>query len=113
MRDIGGRNIRDIGVISDITARKNAERALRDSEEKYRLLVENANEAIFIAQDEFIKFANPRTLEILAYSANELASTPLAELIHPDDREILLERYAKRLQGQPVEQADPFKIVTK
>ncbi|MGO9117188.1 MAG: PAS domain S-box protein [Desulfomonilaceae bacterium] len=113
MRDVGGRNIRDIGVISDITSRKNAERALRDSEEKYRLLVENANEAIFIAQGDFIKFANPRTVEILGYSADELASTPLAELIHPDDREILLERYGKRLRGQPVEQVDPFRIITK
>ncbi len=113
MRDRDGRNVRDVGIISDITSRKNAEMALRDSEEKYRLVVENANEAIFIAQGDFIKFANPRTVEILGYSADELASIPIETLIHAADREVLLERYAKRLQGLPVEQAYPFRVITK
>jgi PAS domain S-box-containing protein/putative nucleotidyltransferase with HDIG domain len=76
-------------VVYDITQRKLAEFALRESEEKYRLLVDNANDGIFIAQDGRIKFPNPKTQEILGYSTDELAEMPYTDLIHPDDRVLL------------------------
>ena len=47
------------GAIYDITNRKETEDALRKNEEKYRLLVENANDAILIVQEDQIKFFNP------------------------------------------------------
>jgi PAS domain S-box-containing protein len=83
----------------DITDRKRAEEALRESEEKYRTLVEHANEAIFIAQDGVIKFSNPSTLSF-GYSAEELARIPFGDLIHPEDREMVEERYRRRMQGE-------------
>jgi PAS domain S-box-containing protein len=83
-------------VVHDITERKLSEEALRESEEKYRLLVSNANDAIFIAQDGKIKFPNPRTLEILGYTADELTNILYADLVHPDDREILSRERLKR-----------------
>ncbi|MBP1714162.1 MAG: multi-sensor hybrid histidine kinase [Deltaproteobacteria bacterium] len=67
--------------------RAKAERAHRESEEKYRLLVENANDAIFIIQDKVIRFSNPKTEELLGYEARELTSIPFSEHIHPLDRE--------------------------
>ena len=71
------------------TAREKAERAHRESEEKYRLLVENANDAIFIIQDKVIRFSNPKTEELLGYEARELAQIPFTEHLHPLDRESL------------------------
>ena len=68
-------------------AREKAERAHRESEEKYRLLVENANDAIFIIQDKVILFSNPKTEELLGYEARELAQIPFTEHLHPLDRE--------------------------
>ena len=59
-------------------AREKAERAHRESEEKYRLLVENANDAIFIIQDKVIRFSNPKTEELLGFEARELARIPFS-----------------------------------
>ncbi len=87
-------------VVHNITERKLAEEALRKSEEKYRFLVNNANDAIFIAQDGLIKFPNPKTLEILGYSDGELARIPYTDLIHPDDRAILLKVRPKGGEGK-------------
>jgi PAS domain S-box-containing protein len=88
-------------VVHNITERKQAEEALRGSEEKYRLLVDNANDAIFIAQDGRIKFPNPRTLEILGYSAEELSEIPYASLVHPEDSSLLEEIGQKMAKGKP------------
>ena len=83
-------------VEHNITERKLAEQALRHSEEKYRFLVDNANDAIFVAQDGFIKFPNPKTVQILGYGDEELARIPYMGLIHPEDRSILSEFRQKR-----------------
>jgi PAS domain-containing protein len=75
--------------VRDITERKLAEEALRRSEEKYRLLVDNANDGVFIAQDGRIKFPNPKVMQILGYTADELTGIHYLDLVHPDDRSIV------------------------
>jgi len=102
-----------VGVITsgvDITERVQAEEALRESEKKYRLLVENANDGIFIVQDGVAKFSNHRTLEALGYSAKELAGIPFADLVHPEDRDMVLERDLKGLRGEKLPGTYSFRI---
>ncbi len=72
---------------------------LKNSEEKYKQLVENATDAIFIAQDEKIKFANNQTLKMLGYSLGELKTNSFLEFVHPDDRSLVIDRYTRRLKG--------------
>ncbi len=94
----------------EIIERKQAEEALRNSEEKYRLLVENANNAIFIVQDGVIKFPNPKTEELLGYRAEELAKIPFVSLIHPEDRDVVFERHKREKYPSTTH---PFKLINR
>ncbi|MFH1137286.1 MAG: PAS domain S-box protein [Pseudomonadota bacterium] len=72
---------------------------LRESEEKYRLLVENAGEAIFVAQDGMIKFGNQKLQDIVGRPREEIFSNFFTEFIHPDDRSLVLGRHERRVRG--------------
>jgi PAS domain S-box-containing protein/putative nucleotidyltransferase with HDIG domain len=95
-------------VVHDITDRKVTEEALRRSEEKYRLLIDNANDGVFIEQSGRIKFPNPKTIQMLGYSADELTRIPYLDLVHPDDKTIL--RQAKEKSGTNGESASIYSI---
>jgi PAS domain S-box-containing protein len=100
-----------IGIVRDISRRKRMIDSLRKSEEKYRLLVDNANEAILVAQDGQLKFTNPKAIELLGYSFEELTNRPFTEFIHPEDRALVVERHQKRLRGEDFPHVYPFRIV--
>ena len=100
------------GVFWDITLSKLAEETLRESEEKHRAIFENANDMIVIAQDGKIAFANPALEKILAYSHDEIVTKPFTNFIHPDDQEMVIERYKKRMAGEDVETGYQFRVLT-
>jgi len=89
------------------------ERSLRESEEKYRVLVENANDAIFIAQDDVVKFPNPKAVALTGYSEDALKKIPFADLIHPEDRGMVMHRHQRRLAGEDFSPIVSFRIVPK
>lgn len=98
----------------DITERWKTEEALQASEEKYRILVENANEAIFVAQDGVIRYINPKSTEIAGYTREEFLSHSFLEFIHPEDRRLVVERHLERLAGKvSPSYVYPFRIVTR
>jgi PAS domain S-box-containing protein len=88
-----------------------AEDTMRLTEEKYRLVVDNAKEAIFVAQDGMLKFLNPKTVELVGYPRGELTSRPFSEFIHPEDRELVLERHLRRLRGEEFPGIYSFRVV--
>jgi PAS domain S-box-containing protein len=90
---------------TNITERKKAEIALRESELKYRNLIEESLQSIVIIQDGVIVFSNPALSEITGYSNDELLSFKLGQLrvlVHPDDREMVWKRLDYRLAGEDV-----------
>ncbi len=86
------------GMIQDITGQKLVEEALKESEEKYRSLVESASEGILIVQKGNVKFMNPRLSEIAGYSVEEVTGETLSEYIHPDELSRAVERYRRRMK---------------
>ncbi|WP_457555712.1 PAS domain S-box protein [Candidatus Pyrohabitans sp.] len=86
-------------IMRDITQRKRAEEALRESEEKYRSLVENSHTGIYIIQDCVFKFVNQKLCEITGYSREELLGMDFRRLIAPESSHIL-EGSLKRMRGE-------------
>ena len=99
LRDEKGEVMGGMAVIEDITDRINAEEDLRLSEERNRLLVENASEGIAVIRDWRFVFVNPQLLKLTGFTSGELESRPFTEFIHPDDREMISGRYRMRLAG--------------
>lgn len=97
----------------DITKRKQSEEALQDSEQKYRVLVENAGEAIFIAQDGFLKVLNKKTSSFIGYTPNELMSGPFINFVYYEDKALVMDAHIKRLQGEEIPRVYSFRIVHK
>ncbi len=97
----------------DIETHKRIEEELRRSEEKYRALIENANDLIVIAQDGAIRYANPKAELVFGWRTDELAELPFTEIVAPEDRELVVERYYRRHLGEPVPERYNFRAVTR
>jgi PAS domain S-box-containing protein len=89
-----------LNFLIDITEQKKVEEELRKSENKYRKLVNSANESIVVLQDGVIRLIN--NMAVTGYSKQELVSMSFSAFIHPDDRAMVLERHQMRLRGEAV-----------
>jgi two-component system, cell cycle sensor histidine kinase and response regulator CckA len=69
-------------------------------DEKYRALVDNANESILVVQDGIVKYANPQAGQHgYGYTAEDFLSRPMQEFVHEDDRELAMGYHRRRLEG--------------
>ena len=111
-----GQAIRMAGSIRDITERKCVEEALRESEENFRRLAESSPVSIAILSDaDEVKFVyvNPAWEEIFGYTREEAKMMNVADVLHPDMRDSVLERGRARLRGEQVPSRYELKIVAK
>jgi PAS domain S-box-containing protein len=86
---------------TDVTARRRAEAELRESEERFRLLSENALVGVYLFDESGFLYVNPAMAELFGYRPEELVGKlgPL-DLTHPEDRPLVQENVRRRLSGE-------------
>jgi|GEM_PF-427406 len=102
-----------LNFMIDVTDRKLAEDALKESGERYRHLIEHAGEGIYVVQDGKLQMVNSRTTEMCGYTEQELLSQPFKNFVHPDDFDMLIDRFRKRISGETVPSRYSYRISRK
>lgn len=101
------------GFINDITEQKTAEVLVKDSEEKYRALVNNIQDGVFILQDSKFRFVNRALARMMGYSVEEMTDKEFLPLIAPEYRQLTADRYSRRQAGETIESEYEFDILHK
>ena len=94
LKNTQGDVVKVVDIEEDITERKYAE-------EKYRVLVEQAQDGITIIRDGKIIFVNPYLAKLQGYTVSEILNTPFTDYIFPDEIEKVREIYQQRMAGKP------------
>lgn len=109
IKDESGKILYYEGTVEDITERVKAEEA-------YLTIVESSLQGMVILQDGRVVFANPAIERISGYSRQELLSlTPdqFRDIVHPEDRAMVLDNIQKRLRGEPAPSIYDFRFIHK
>ncbi len=91
---------RIVSVGIDVTDQVRIEQRLRESEENYRSVTENALTGIFIYRDDCFVYCNARLEELLGLHRNHIIGQPVWSVVHPDDREMIRDRAIRRQRGE-------------
>ncbi len=87
-------------ILRDITERSRLETALRQSELKYRSVVERGNDGIAILQNRKIRYCNPQLAHLLGRTADQTIGLDFTEILPETLRDMIFTRYLHRLDGQ-------------
>ncbi len=85
----------------------------RHSEEKYRALVENMQDGVFILQGRKYRFVNESLARMHGYTVEEMLEMDSLSLVAPEHRELVIDHYRKLVAGEPVEREYEFDVLHK
>ncbi len=88
------------GIILDMSSHIAMENALKQSEEKYRLLIEKAVDGIIIIQNSRLKFVNQAFCELMQYNAEDLIDQSYFDYVEPEDHELMNLYHRRRMAGE-------------
>jgi two-component system, cell cycle sensor histidine kinase and response regulator CckA len=100
-------------VTSDITERKQAEDALKESEEQYRYIVEHSSDGFVIVINGTIVFANSKVTEITKYPLNRIIDAPFEKFLAPEEAPGVIDRYRRRIAGEKLPSVYETKVMSK
>jgi PAS domain S-box-containing protein len=113
VRDEDGKVLYYEGTLQDITSRKMAEIALKESEERYRTAIEHSNDGVAIIHGDRHLYVNRRFVEMFEFDKYEdVIGTSVLVVVHPDDHEKVREMNLKRHKGEDVPSRYEFKGLT-
>lgn len=115
LKDINRKPKSILGITRDITERKKAEQELSESEKKFRSVVENANDAIYIITPGGFQYVNSAFERLTGYSSREVCEKTFDfyGIIHPDDVKLIKDREDARKKGKEVPSRYEFRILAK
>jgi len=102
-----------VSFVQDIGERKRTEDALRESEEKFRVLAETSPASIALYQGEEVLYINPTAAKLIGYTTEELSRISFWGCVHDDFKEMVRERGLARMQGESVPSQYECKFVSK
>lgn len=103
-----------VAAVRDISERKRSERALRESEERYRNLVELLPDPVVVLQDGRYRFVNSAFTEVFGYAQDDVdAGLSFFDLVSEAEKEAVRERYEQRLAGVEVPKTYRVDLVAK
>ncbi len=95
----------------EISERKQIENILRESEEKYRTLVDNIQDGVFLIQDGNIIFINESFANMIGYATESIIGKSINEFVAPEDMELVINRYQQRITGKDVQPEYEFRLL--
>jgi PAS domain S-box-containing protein len=102
-----------VSLAIEASERKYAEEALRESESKFRAVAETAASAIYIHEGTHFLFCNRGSEVISGYTREEILKLDPWDLVHPEDRDFVKQRFQSRQSGQATPTRYEYRIVTK
>ena len=98
LRDAEGNVYAAMGVVVDISEQKNAEQKLKDSEEKYRTIIENTYDIITeVSSLGNFLYMSPNYKEVLGYNEEDLIGKNIFEYMHPDDKSVAMKEFSRAM----------------
>ena len=108
MQDASGQLVGFVNAIRDITERRKAQEALRESEERYRLLADNATDVIWVVgMDMRLTYISPSVTRLLGYTVEEALARTMAESYTPDSFAAATQILSQEMVLEQTGQGDP------